>query len=91
MKTDKLEDGIVKSFADTDENRQLFSAHMVNCGEKLSRLFSIEGYYNRVRRHSAIGYKTPIKYEAEFYEKEKSLDWIETQIKNSPEAKSKLI
>ena len=27
----------------------------------------IEGYYNRVRRHSSLGYKSPLDYEAEYY------------------------
>jgi putative transposase len=31
----------------------------------------IEGYYNRVRRHSALGYKTPEEFEREFNLKKK--------------------
>ena len=29
----------------------------------------IEGYYNRVRRHSALGYKSPEEFEREYYRK----------------------
>ncbi len=31
----------------------------------------IEGYYNRVRRHSSLGYQSPAEYEEAFYEKAK--------------------
>jgi transposase InsO family protein len=31
----------------------------------------IEGYYNRVRRHSSLGYRSPAEYEQAFYEKAK--------------------
>jgi putative transposase len=30
----------------------------------------IEGYYNRIRRHSSLGYKSPLEYESEYYLKE---------------------
>ena len=31
-----------------------------------SEVFSyIEGYYNRIRRHSALGYKSPLEFEKE--------------------------
>lgn len=30
----------------------------------------IEGYYNRVRRHSSLGYKSPLDFEAEHYKRE---------------------
>lgn len=33
----------------------------------------IEMYYNRVRRHSALGYKSPLTFEAEYYTKLASL------------------
>ena len=37
-----------------------------------SETFSyIEGYYNRVRRHSALGYKTPAEFEREINLKKK--------------------
>jgi transposase InsO family protein len=29
----------------------------------------IEGYYNRVRRHSALGYQSPEDFEREYYRK----------------------
>ena len=34
--------------------------------QALSEIFSyIEGYYNRVRLHSSLGYKSPIEFEME--------------------------
>lgn len=49
-KAELLEDGL---FEDTSQAR--------------SETFSyIEGYYNRVRRHSALGYKTPAEFEREW-------------------------
>lgn len=50
LKTELLEDG---AFRSVEEAR--------------SELFSyIEGYYNRIRRHSAIGYLSPIDFERKF-------------------------
>ncbi len=49
-KTELLEDGV---FEDTLQAK--------------SETFSyIEGYYNRVRRHSSLGYKTPAEFEREY-------------------------
>lgn len=43
-----------------------------DCEQARSEVFSyIEGYYNRTRLHSGLGYKTPLEYEAELREKEK--------------------
>jgi transposase InsO family protein len=33
----------------------------------------IEGYYNRVRRHSALGYKSPAEFERDFNKQKKGL------------------
>jgi transposase InsO family protein len=30
----------------------------------------IENYYNRVRRHSALGYLSPVEYEQKYYAKQ---------------------
>ncbi|MBA2527449.1 MAG: transposase [Pyrinomonadaceae bacterium] len=50
-KAELLEDGV---FEDTLQAR--------------SQTFSyIEGYYNRVRRHSSLGYKTPASFEREWH------------------------
>ena len=50
-KAELLEDGV---FEDT--------------GQARSETFSyIEGYYNRVRRHSGLGYKTPAEFEREWH------------------------
>ena len=50
-KAELLEDGL---FEDTAQAR--------------SETFSyIEGYYNRVRRHSSLGYKTPAEFEREWH------------------------
>jgi transposase InsO family protein len=39
---------------------------------RLETFSYIEGYYNRVRRHSALGYQSPAEYERAFYEKAKT-------------------
>ncbi len=54
-KAELLEDGV---FEDTSQAR--------------SETFSyIEGYYNRVRRHSSLGYKTPAEFERDYNIKKK--------------------
>ncbi len=54
-KAELLEDGV---FEDTPQAR--------------SETFSyIEGYYNRVRRHSSLGYKSPDEFEREINTKKK--------------------
>jgi transposase InsO family protein len=55
FKAELLEGGI---FEDVEQAR----------GETFSY---IEGYYNRVRRHSALGYKTPAEFELDFNNQEK--------------------
>ncbi len=43
-----------------------------NMSQARSETFGyIEGYYNRVRRHSAIGYKSPEEFEREINRKKK--------------------
>lgn len=53
-KAELLESGV---FADSEEAR-------------LETFNYIEGYYNRIRRHSSLGYKSPLEYEAEYYSQE---------------------
>ena len=55
-----------------------FKAELIEGGmfesveEAQSEVFSyIEGYYNRVRLHSGLGYKTPLEYELELRIKER--------------------
>jgi putative transposase len=38
----------------------------------------IEGYYNRMRRHSALGYKSPDEFEQEIKKKEESSERVES-------------
>ena len=52
-KTELLEGG---AFADVEEAR-------------LESFDYIENYYNRVRRHSALGYLSPVEYEQQYYAK----------------------
>lgn len=55
FKAELIEDGV---FTDLEEARlEIFSY--------------LEGYYNRERLHSSLGYKTPIEFEAEWYLKNK--------------------
>jgi len=51
-KTELLEGG---AFADVEEAR-------------LETFHYIEGYYNRVRRHSSLGYVSPEEYERKYFE-----------------------
>jgi putative transposase len=53
-KTELLEGG---AFADVEEAR-------------LESFDYIENYYNRVRRHSALGYLSPVEYEQKYYAKQ---------------------
>jgi putative transposase len=40
--------------------------------EARTEIFSyIDGYYNRIRRHSGIGYKSPLEFEMELKIKQK--------------------
>jgi putative transposase len=55
-KTELLEDG---AFADVEQARSETFAY-------------IEGYYNRTRRHSALGYLSPENFERDFYQRTKS-------------------
>jgi len=41
---------------------------------RLETFTYIEGYYNRVRRHSSLGYKSPAEYERAFYEKAQTIN-----------------
>jgi len=52
---------------------ELLEGGVFECGEQArSETFSyIEGYYNRVRRHSSLGYKSPAEFEREFNTKQK--------------------
>ena len=53
FKAELIEDGV---YEDLDQAR--------------SEIFSyIEGYYNRVRLHSGLGYKSPIEFEMELHTK----------------------
>ena len=54
-KAELLEDGM---FADVREAR-------------IETFQYIEGYYNRIRRHSSLGYKSPEEYEREYYLQQK--------------------
>jgi putative transposase len=42
----------------------------------------IEGYYNRIRRHSALGYISPEEYERKYYQKIKALTGIQRRSKS---------
>ena len=65
-KAELLEDGVFK-----------------NAGQARSETFSyIEGYYNRVRRHSALGYKSPDEFEREINIKKKGVSSERGRVQN---------
>ena len=55
----------VESFFGTLKTELVFHQHYATQAEARLDIFEyIEAFYNRFRRHSALGYKSPVKYEA---------------------------
>ena len=55
----------VESFFGTLKTELVFLQHYATRAEARLDIFEyIELFYNRFRRHSALGYKSPVKYEA---------------------------
>jgi transposase InsO family protein len=54
----------MESFFHTLKTEQIYHQHYANHKQAKSDIFAyIEGFYNRTRRHSSIGYKAPIELE----------------------------
>jgi putative transposase len=54
----------MESFFHTLKTEQVYHQHYATRSQAKSDIFAyIEGFYNRTRRHSSIGYKTPIEIE----------------------------
>ena len=67
---DAYDNAMCESFFSTLECELLSRRRFASQPEAKIACFSyIEGFYNPVRLHSAIGYKSPIKYEQEHTQK----------------------
>jgi putative transposase len=67
---DAYDNAMCESFFSTLECELLSRRRFASQAEAKIACFSyIEGFYNPVRLHSAIGYKSPIKYEQEHTQK----------------------
>lgn len=63
-KGDCLDNAPMESFFGTLKQESLHRMDFTNRDEARREIFSyIEGFYNRQRRHSALGYQTPTEYE----------------------------
>ena len=57
---------MAESFFATLEHELLAEADVVSREAARRAIFTfIEGWYNRERRHSSLGYRSPVQYEAE--------------------------
>lgn len=66
---DCYDNAMCESFFATLECELIDRRSFVNHHHARRELFSfIEGFYNRSRRHSSIGYKSPIDFEADYHE-----------------------
>ena len=66
-KGDCWDNAVAESFFHTLKTQLLYHKKFLNRQEVEQELFSyIEVYYNRRRRHSTNGYKSPASYEAEW-------------------------
>jgi len=62
------DNAITESFFGTLKRELVHHCLFTSRQEAQSRIFRyIEGFYNRRRRHSAIGYKTPVQYDQAFF------------------------
>jgi putative transposase len=57
---------VVESFFATLKTELVDEAGCATRAEARAALFDyIEGWYNRARRHSSLGYRSPVQYESE--------------------------
>ncbi len=58
-----------ESFIGTLKNELLQEGEFIDESDARTELFAyIESYYNTQRKHSSIGYKTPVQFESQFYQ-----------------------
>jgi len=63
-KADCYDNAPMESFFHTLKTEQVYHTHYATRAEAARDVFAyIEGFYNRIRRHSAIGYISPIEME----------------------------
>ena len=62
----RWDDAVVESFFATLKTELVNDAHGVTREDTRTALFEhIEAWYNRGRRHSSLGYRSPVQYEVE--------------------------
>ena len=63
---DAYDNAMAESFFSTPECELLARRRFASqAGAKMDRFSDIEGWYSPVRRHSALGYRSPVAYEEE--------------------------
>ena len=69
-KDDPYDNAFAESFWSRFKAEALEGGAFLNVEEARTEIFDyIEIYYNRVRRHSALGYKSPLNFESQYYTK----------------------
>ena len=64
------DNAVAESFFSRYKAELLEGGAFADIEEARAETFSyIEGYYNRLRRHSGLGYKSPEEFERKYYEK----------------------
>lgn len=67
------DNAVAESFFHTIKTQLLHHCHFQSVFQAEQVIFNyIEAYYNRLRKHSTNGYKTPAIYESEWWEKQKA-------------------
>ena len=69
-KDDPYDNAFAESFWSRFKAEVLEGGAFLNVEDARTEIFEyIEAYYNRVRRHSALGYKSPLHFESDYYTK----------------------
>lgn len=64
------DNAVIESFFSRLKVESLHAESFKGIDDAYSSVFEyIELFYNRVRRHSTIGYKSPVEYENDYYKK----------------------
>ena len=67
-KDDPYDNAFAESFWSRFKAEVLEGGAFVDVADAKTEIFDyIEVYYNRVRRHSSLGYKSPLQFESDYY------------------------